>query len=61
MLVVGVDVELQVIFGVENLVAESAGVGEAAGEMDALYVFSRRVSENTSMLKKGDFLTSPHC
>ena len=32
--------ELEIVFGVENLVAESAVVGEAAGEMNALNVLS---------------------
>jgi hypothetical protein len=42
LLMMGVDMELKIIFGIEDLVTESAGVGEAARKVDAFYVFPRR-------------------
>jgi len=40
LLVMGIDMELEVIFRIEDLVAESAGVGEAARKVDAFNVLS---------------------
>jgi hypothetical protein len=37
----GIDMELEVIFRIEDLVTESAGVGEAARKVDAFNVLSR--------------------